>query len=182
VEGRDVAAVAVLSSLVISSDFALAPYSNMKLMDLAVFMGAYVFGFRVGASVAVITETLWSFLSPFGFAGAVAPFLVAGEILFAAAGALAARAWKPGGLGIGSKSLFIGALMLVCAFAWDLETNAATALIVFWPAISLRELLATEVLGIPFAIPHEEADFLLGLLVAPASAALVPRMARGKRA
>ncbi|HME18119.1 MAG TPA: hypothetical protein VKF15_00085 [Nitrososphaerales archaeon] len=170
-----VAVVAAFSALAVGSDFALAPYVNVKLMDTMVFVVAFLFGFRAGAGVAVVSETAWSFVSPWGAAGAITPFLVGGELLFAVAGWWSSRTWRDRSKPLSTHALFIGALMLVCAFLWDFETNAATALLAYWPALTLGKLLLTEGSGLPFALIHEVADFLLGMVVAPVAILAVPK-------
>ncbi|MBI3859662.1 MAG: hypothetical protein HY296_05410 [Thaumarchaeota archaeon] len=175
----DVATVAAFVAVIVGSDFALAPFPNVKLLDPVVFVVAYVFGFRMGATVAVISETVWAFVSPWGFAGPVAPFLVAGELIFAVAGWWASKVWGDRSKLISENAVFLGATMLMCAFAWDVETNAATALIAFWPSITLWNLAVTEAIGIPFAIVHEAADFALGIVFAPLAILLIPRL-RGR--
>ncbi|MDG7011828.1 MAG: hypothetical protein JRN11_07595 [Nitrososphaerota archaeon] len=171
-----VAMVAVFTSAIVGSDFVLAPYVDVKLLDTLVFVASFVFGLRVGASVAVLSETIWGFVSPFGMAGAILPFLVGGELLFALAGYGASRIWKysdrTGPLSI--RNLFFGAILSICAFAWDFETNLATGLLA--GATSVPSLLAYEVYGIPFMIAHEISDFALGSLLAPGVIALSWRM------
>ena len=163
----DVAVVAVFTSLVIGSDFALAGIANFKLMDTIVFMVAFVFGLKQGAAVAVLSETVWSVVSPWGQAGAISPFLIGGELLFAFAGWGAARIWGAEKKAISPTAAFIGATLAICAFIWDVETNAATGLLA--GANSFASILLYEVSGIPFMIPHELGDFLLGTLFAPAT-------------
>ena len=169
--------MAAFSAMIVGSDFALAPYANVKLLDVMVFVAAFLFGFRLGAAVGVISEGVWSVVSTWGPAGVMTPFLVGGELLFAAAGWWASKVWSDRGK-IGRNSLFVGALMLLCAFAWDLETNAGTAFVMSWPTTTLPIILAWEVSGIPFALVHEAADFFLGLLFAPTAILLIPRIAR----
>ncbi len=175
----DVAVVAAFSALIIGSDLALSgpEFSNIKLLDTLVFVSAYLFGFRVGAAVAVVSETAWSFVSPIGMAGAITPFLVTGELLFALAGWAASRAWgkKVGVLSV--NSVFIGASLAICAFLWDLETNAATALISYWPSLGIPQLLGTmfNPFTLLFSIAHEGSDFAFGILVAPALITVIPR-------
>lgn len=175
-----VAVVTVFSALIIGSDFALAPFANIKLLDVIVFVVAFVFGFRMGAAVAIISETAWSFVSPWGMAGAITPFLIGGELLFAAAGWWSSRMWGDRMKLPSFNALFLGAVMLLCAFLWDLETNAATALLWYWPNLSLQGLVLFEAQGILFALIHEGADFLLGMLFAPVAILLIPRMAKGR--
>jgi hypothetical protein len=172
---RRLALVPALSALIVGSDFALAPYVDVKLLDVVVFSAAFLYGFRLGAAVAVISEGAWSVVSPWGMAGAVTPFLIAGELLFAAAGWWASKVWADRSR-LPQNSIFIAALMLVCAFAWDFETNLATAFIASWPGLSVSEVVAWQVSGIPFSLVHEAADFCLGLLFAPAAILLIPRV------
>jgi hypothetical protein len=181
VRNAEIATVAVFSAAVVASDFALAPFANFKLMDTIVFMVAFVFGFRQGAAVAVVSEAVWSVVSPWGPAGAIAPFLIGGELLFAAAGWGASRVWRPEKEAVSYTAIFIGATLAICAFAWDFETNAATALIANWPGLTLGEVFGYELSGFVFPIPlaHELGDFLLGTALAPAALFLVPRLRRG---
>lgn len=176
----EVAVVAIFTAMIVGSDFALVPYLNLKLMDLGVFLVAYTFGFRPGAAVAVLSETVWSVVSPFGFAGAVAPFLVGGELLFAAAGWGACRVWGREGRALSPAALFMGATLAICAFAWDFETNAATALLATWPGTSLSQVIVYELQGFVFPTPlaHELWDFVLGASLAPAAILAMPRARR----
>ena len=171
----EVAVVATFSALAVGSDFALTPYVNVKLMDTIVFLVAFLFGFRAGAGVAVVSETAWSIVSPWGAAGAITPFLVGGELIFAIAGWWASKTWRDRSKPWGTLAVFIGASMLVCAFLWDFETNAATALLAYWPTLTLKDILATEGYGLPFALVHEVADFLLGMAAAPAAILTISR-------
>ena len=172
----EVATIAVFTALVVGSDFALYPFYSIKLMDTLVFLAAYVFGARVGAGVAILSETTWSFVSPIGAAGVITPFLVGGELLFVAAGWWASKVWGTKGGAVSLNAVFVGALMLVCAFVWDLETNVATAFIASWPTTTLEIVGAWQLFGIPFAAVHEAADFLLGMLVVPTAVLLTPRV------
>ena len=176
----DVAVVAVFTALVVGSDFALTPFVNFKLMDTVVFLVAFVFGFRQGASVAVLSETIWSVASPWGPAGLIAPFLIAGELLFAVAGWAGARVWGAQRERTAFPSVFIGATLAVCAFLWDFETNAGTALLANWPGLTMGELFGYELSGFvfPFPLAHELGDFLLGTLLAPATLLMIPRIRR----
>ena len=176
---RSIAVVAVFSAAIIGSDFALASVPNVKLLDTLVFVASFAFGLGTGAAVAVVSETVWSVVSPWGVAGAIAPFLVLGELLFALAGWGASKAWRRGTRVVSPVSLFIAATMAICAFVWDLETNAATALLEYWPKLTMQKLVATEIFGATFAVSHELSDFVLGLTLIPVVIALLPRI-RGR--
>jgi hypothetical protein len=172
----EVAVVAVFSALVVGSDFALAGLVNFKLMDIIVFMVAFVYGFRTGAAVAVVSEAVWSIVSPWGPAGIMTPFLVGGELLFVFAGWVASRLWSGEGP-LPLRSVFIGATLAICAFLWDFETDAVTALVWYGYGVSLPQLLVTEFWGylFPFPLAHEIADFMLGTLLAPAAILMMAR-------
>ncbi|MDA4124951.1 MAG: hypothetical protein OK438_05825 [Thaumarchaeota archaeon] len=179
---RTLAVIPVFAALIVGSDLVLAGIPNVKLVDTLVFVSAYVYGFRVGASVGILSEFLWAYLSPWGMPGYIAPFLIAGEVVYALAGFLAAKFWK-GSPGVPSgKSIFIGSILVLCAFFWDLETNLATALVQFWPTVTLAHVAATLVSGIPFMLSHEVSDFMFGMVFAPVIILLIPRlMARTQR-
>jgi hypothetical protein len=161
------AVTATFTALIVGSDFALAPFANVKLLDTVVFVVAFVFGFRIGAAVAVLSETVWSSVSPWGMGGAITPFLVGGELLFVFAGYATSKLWEaPERLpAFSAQNLYFGAILSVCAFVWDFETNIATGLIA--GAQTLASLLTYEVFGIPFTIAHELSDFVLGSALAP---------------
>ncbi len=159
----------MFTSLIIASDFGLSPILNVKLVDTLVFSSAFAFGFKVGAYVAVLSELIWSALSPYGFGGYIIPFLVIGELLYAFAGYSSSKIWRREGLSILSpQNFFFGAILAICAFIWDFETNLGTGLLVLWPNhITIPGLLAFEIFGIPFMVPHELSDFVLGSFLAP---------------
>ena len=165
---RTVATVALFTAVIIATDYGLAPVLNVKLMDTLVFSAAYVFGFRIGAYIAISSELIWGIASPYGFGGYFIPFLVAGELLFAVAGHFASRIWGvPKNPSIFSQqNFFFGAILLTCAFVWDFETNIAQGLLA--GARTFSSLLGYEILGIfPFMINHEIGDFVLGSFLAP---------------
>jgi len=164
---RQAAVVAAFTALAVASDFALAEIPNVKLVDPIVFSVAFVFGLEVGVYVGVLSELVWGVLSPYGFGGYIIPFLVGGEVLYALAGWAASRVWKGDGAAVSARNLYIGAVLALCAFLWDVETNAGSALVAFWPSVTLDRLVATEVVGIPFMVAHELGDLVTGAVVAP---------------
>ena len=68
---------------------------------------------------------------------------------------------------LSARNLFFGAILAICAFIWDFETNIATGLLALWPRENLVGVLIFEVTGIPFMIAHELSDFILGAALAP---------------
>jgi hypothetical protein len=164
---RDIALVAAFTALAVASDFALVDIPNVKLVDPIVFSVAFVFGLEMGVYVGVLSELVWGTLSPYGFGGYIIPFLVAGEVIYALAGWAAARVWAGEGPRVSARNLYFGAVLALCAFLWDLETNAGTAVLSFWPPLTVQKLLATEAVGIPFMVSHEVSDLVTGAVLAP---------------
>lgn len=174
--------MAIFSALVVGTDYALAPFVSFKLLDTVVFLVAFVYGFKQGAAVALVSETVWSVVSPWGPAGIVSPFLIGGELVFALAGWGASKVWHADGRVLSPLALFIGATLSICAFIWDFEANAVTALVWFGPGLNLSQLFTVELAGFVFPVPmaHEMADFALGTLLAPASLLIMPRLRRAQ--
>ncbi|MEM0287314.1 MAG: hypothetical protein QXR69_02310, partial [Conexivisphaerales archaeon] len=164
---HSVAIVSIFVALILGSNYLLAPLANVKLEDTMVFVASYLYGIGIGASVAILAETAWSTISPYGFAGAIMPFLVAGELIYAIAGYFASKIWNGDGI-FSSRNIAFGSIMAVCAFIWDFETNAATGLIAQGGRLGLNTLLSYEAFGLPFMISHELSDFAFGAFVAPA--------------
>jgi hypothetical protein len=168
-----VAFVAIFTAMTVGSDIALSGLVNVKLLDTFVFVSAYLFGFRVGAAVGLLSETIWSVYSPYGFAGAIAPFLLVGELVFALAGWTASKVWGPEIKLNSPYPLFVGGMLTVCAFVWDFETNAATALLGYSPNAFWVGVFGPQTLL--FIIPHEISDFVFGTLLAPLFISIIPR-------
>jgi hypothetical protein len=164
---KDLALVSTFTALAVASDFALTDLPNVKLVDPIVFSVAFVFGLELGAYVGVLSEVIWGTLSPYGFGGPIIPFLVAGEIMYALAGWAAARVWRGESSRLSARNLYFGAVLALCAFLWDIETNAGTALLVSWPSLTLQILAVYEAQGIPFALVHEVSDLFTGAVLVP---------------
>ena len=163
---RTLALIAIFTSLILASDYVLSPVFNVKLLDTLVFVSAYVFGYRVGASIAILSEFIWGTVNPNGFGGLIIPFLIAGELIYVLAGYVASRVWRIDEMSaLSARNLFLGATLAICSFLWDLETNLATGLLE--GARTFVQYIPFLIAGIPFAIPHELSDFAFGALLAP---------------
>ena len=167
---RDVAVMAVFSALAVSSNYALLAFPQVKLMDSLVFISAYLFGFGVGAGVAVITWLVYGSVNPLGAAGfPLLLVLMVGELIFAFSGALLGRSWKRTAVfGNGSKflnkSLVLGITGLLSAFVYDFWTNAIDGLLIYR---SIDGIVLRWITGVYFALAHEIADFVLFAFVVP---------------
>jgi uncharacterized membrane protein len=166
---RTISIIAIFTSLIIASDYVLTPVLNVKLMDTLVFSSSFAFGFKIGASIAVLSELIWSTVTPYGFYFPIIPFLVGGELLFAFAGYFVSKFWRLDEISpLAVENVFFGGVLAICAFIWDLETNIATGLLA--GARSWIALLGFEVVGYigGFNIAHEASDFVFGSTLAPA--------------
>lgn len=175
---RTISVIAIFTSLIIASDYALTPALNVKLMDTLVFSSSFAFGFKIGAAIAVLSETIWSTITPFGFYFPIMPFLIGGELLFALAGYFVSKMWKSEKVSaLSTENLFFGAVLCICAFFWDLETNIATGLLT--GARNFAVLLGFEVVGYigGFNIAHEASDFVFGSTLVPIVIAYLQRHA-----
>jgi len=164
---KDLARVSAFTALAVASDFALTDLLNVKLVDPIVFSVAFVFGLEMGVCVGVVSEVIWGTLSPYGFGGYIIPFLVAGEVVYALAGWATSRIWRGETSRLSARNLYFGAVLALCAFLWDLETNVGTALIASWPSLTLEIVAVYEYLGIPFMMAHEVSDLATGAILAP---------------
>jgi len=165
---RTISVIAIFTSLIIASDFALTPALNVKLMDTLVFSSTFAFGFKIGASIAILSELIWSIVTPYGFFLPITPFLVGGELLFAFAGYFASKIWNYDNVSpLAAENLFFGSILAICAFIWDFETNIATGLIA--GAHTLLTLFAFEFnpATLYFSLAHEVSDFVFGSSLAP---------------
>jgi len=176
-----VAMITVFTALIIGSDYVLAGWANVKLLDSLVFLAAYLFGFRIGASVGVLSEFIWAYATPWGSPGYIAPFLVAGEVIYALAGSAASRIWASEPSFRSGTNVALGGLLAICALVWDLETEFGTALIGFWPSVTMANYVGTVLLGLPFTLAHEVSDFVFGAFLVPAAIMVIPRFGWSQR-
>jgi hypothetical protein len=179
---RTIATVAVFVALVVGSNFALAELPDSKLDGLIVFASTVAFGASTAGAVAILSELIWSQVSPWGPSGSsLLPFLLSGEMLYVLAGVIAVRLAKRTGGGLTERGALFGGVLVLSTLAWDLWTNFGTALLFYGSAINLAGLLLVEFNppALLFDIVHEGTNLLLGLFVAPiVSDLIVRRVAR----
>ncbi|MDA4127289.1 MAG: hypothetical protein OK452_08850 [Thaumarchaeota archaeon] len=180
-KSQSVAIVMVFTALIVGSDYVLAGIANVKLLDSLAFLAAYLFGFRIGASVGILSEFIWAYATPWGAPGYIAPFLIVGEVIYALAGSAASRIWAKEQTFLSGKSVALGGLLAICALVWDLETEFGTALIAFWPSVTVVNYAATVLVGLPFTLAHEVSDFLFGMLLVPTLILMIPRLGWTRR-
>jgi uncharacterized membrane protein len=159
--------IGVMTALCISSNYLMIGITNVKFMDLFVFISGYIMGSLAGASVGTLTWFVYGTLNPYGFS---LPTLIAtcmGESLYGIVGGIFGKF----GLSASSTSstmitekrfweanLKIGIVGFLLTFIYDLFTNVVTGIVFEIP------LIAWIIAGIPFAIAHETSNFFFFFL------------------
>ncbi len=172
---RRAATVATFAALIVGSNFVLYELPNVMLDAAVVVLTTIAFGVAVGASVAVISELVWSQVSPWGASGAyLLPFLLTAELLYVLAGWAVRRLLK-GEPDVAHRGILFGGVLGIFTFLWDLWTNFGTALLA--TNVSLPAVLAVEFnpLTLPFSAMHELSNLLLGLALVPAVLLFLPK-------
>jgi len=86
------ALIPVFTALSLATNYAMIDIPNVKLMDAFVFIAAFLFGLEVGLGTAISIWAVYGFINPYGQDDlALLLFLMAGECLYAVAGALLSR-------------------------------------------------------------------------------------------
>jgi hypothetical protein len=163
---RRVAAISVLTALAITTDYALFPLANVKLMDTIVFVTALVFGLEAGVSVGALTWLVYGTFNPLGADGGLfLVLLMLSETVYAFLAVVARRTIDPKAA-LPTRSIVWGALGLIGAFLYDLNTIVTPAVIGGAPLtpVSLVILLTP---ASPFMLAHEASDFVFFATVAP---------------
>jgi hypothetical protein len=167
---RYVALIAVFSALAVATNYAMYPLFQVKLMDSLVFISAYLFGFKVGGSVAAITWLVYGSLNPLGAAGfPLLLILMGSEMVYAFSGHYLSRIWnRTTNFGEGkkfiNKSIILGLTGLLSAFVYDMLTNAIDGLIIYR---SIQGIFIRIGTGAIFAIIHEVANFFIFAFIVP---------------
>jgi len=98
---------------------------NLEFTSLISFVTGMAFGSLLGAMLGALVMFINGFLSPYGFAGVVLPFQIAGIVLVGATGGLYARIttykWSAGNF---METMVLGASL---TFIYDVVTNVGTA-------------------------------------------------------
>ena len=177
---RPVATIAVFTALIVGSNLALTNLPDVKLDAALIFMTTIVFGAYAGASVAVLSETIWSQISPWGASGAyLLPFLVSAELLYVVAGLIARRMLKGRWDAVDGSSVWFAGLLGIFTFLWDVWTNLGYA--VLGTPLSLGPILLVEFnpLALSFNVTHEVSNIVLGAAFVPATLILLPKVSKG---
>ena len=162
---QKIAIVSVFTALAISTDYAMLPLANIKLMDTIVFVSGLLFGLNVGVSVGALTWLVYGTVNPLGSdGGALLLILVVSETVYAFLGSLAHKTFGFKEVGVPARSLFWGCLGLIGAFIYDLATIITPTMLT---GVPFGVAVASLVPAVPFMLAHEISDFVFFAAVGP---------------
>lgn len=160
-----VAIVSLFAALAITTDYAMFPLANIKLMDTIVFVSGLVFGMGVGVAVGGLTWLVYGTVNPLGSdSGLLLVILIVSEMVYAVLGSLARRSFSAESVGVPAKSLYWGCLGLIGAFIYDLVTIIVPTMIA---GASFEVAASSLVLAVPFMLAHEISDLVFFATAGP---------------
>lgn len=165
VDTRRLALQSVLTALCLGIQLLPRPM-NLEFTSLIAFAGGMVFGSLYGASLGALVMLANGFLSPYGFAGVVLPFQIAGMGLVGTAGGLYRRingnVWAFGRFG---EAAVLGAFLTLI---YDVLTNLGTAVFLM-SGLPFHEALVTALVwgAVPSAVHILWNAALFGVVTVP---------------
>jgi len=164
-----IAVIVTFCALSIGTDYTLVGVSNVKPMDLIVFIGGFTYGPVVGSLIGIVSWLIYGVANPFGFEPRIWLATMFAEPVYAIIGSLLRRAL--GSPNLGSLRFRYSVLFATMGFfptvVYDLITNTVYAFVYNTP------VFVALFIGAPFAVVHEGANFLIfGACSVPALRAL----------
>ncbi len=157
--------------MALGTNYAMIDIPNVKLMDALVFIGAFLFGMRVGVGSAISIWAVYGFVNPYGQADFITlAFVMLGECFYAITGGLLSRTSVTRDLlrqdrPYGRMSLVFGLIGFQATFAYDVLTNFGTW--IFRASSVYQALIIGIITGVPFAILHEGSNLVFFSTVVP---------------
>lgn len=173
-----IAVIALLAALAVSTDYAMLPLANIKLMDTIVFVAALLFGLDVGVSVGGLTWLVYGSINPQGAAGGpLLVLLIISETVYAFLGYIARTVFNFEDSGVPTRRLLWACLGTIGALIYDLNTIITPSLLSGAP---LDVAVASLVPAALFMVAHEASDFIFFGTVGPSLAAAMLRVAKAR--
>jgi hypothetical protein len=171
---KQLAIITILTALSIGTNYAMISFYNVKFMDLIVFIGGFCFGPFVGASIGVVSWTVYGSLNPLGFSLPIWISTIVSESIYGVAGGISRGMLSSGeATSLGSHRIstyaFFGAAGMLLTFVYDIITNIVFGYISGWSI-----LFAVIVGFFPFGLVHVVSNGLFfGLGCAPTIKAIL---------
>ncbi|MFP3950982.1 MAG: hypothetical protein ACLFVP_02405 [Candidatus Bathyarchaeia archaeon] len=150
-QSRKIATLAILTSTALSTNYLLIGVSNIKLMDLIVFVSGFLFGPGFGLSLGILIWLIYGTLNPYGFSLPILAACMMGEALYGLSGGFIART-SDFAYNDWTADPRMGIIGFIITFIYDLFTNLVSALTVGIP------ITVALISGIPFALVHEVSN------------------------
>ncbi len=155
--------IGVMTSLSVATNYLMLSLTNVKLMDLFVFVSGYLRGPLVGVLVGCFTWLIYGTLNPYGFSLPILIATMSGESIYGIIGGLSSHFRIFGDFGFSSSfkgdvwslNFKFAILGFFCTFIYDLYTNIISGLVSGLP------IVAALILGIPFSLIHEVSNLIL---------------------
>jgi uncharacterized membrane protein len=159
---KKICLMALFVSAGVSLGFALAQLPNVELVTATIFLSGYFLGIKEGILVGILTEALYSLLSPYGLAAP--PLFLAQIVSMGAAGAAGALFHQHQ-----SKIKINGSIQLgIIGFGVTLLFAVLTTLsFVLLIEFSIHRLIGSFFYGLGFYITHLATNTLIFALLIP---------------
>jgi len=163
---RKIVSLIILTSLCVSLQLAPRP-PNVEFTSLIVFLVGAVFGASFGATLAILVMLINGFFSPWGFAGLMLPFQIAGMAITGIGGGLYRR--TRGGLYDGRSHVEVAVLGAFFTLVFDFITNFGVAVSYMLTGTPiLIAVISTIISGALFSLVHVVSNFFVfGIVFVP---------------
>jgi hypothetical protein len=164
-----------MTAACVATNYLLIGLTNVKFMDLIVFISGLAFGATVGSSVGVLTWLVYGTLNPYGFSLPILFATSLSETIYGLAGGILGRLglFTYASLGrnrVLTEGLKFAAVGFLLTFVYDLLTNVATSYSLGLP------LIPVLVVGIPFSLLHEVSNAAFFFLGVPPMLKLIKKL------
>jgi uncharacterized membrane protein len=170
---RKIAAILVLVALATGTSYAMMPLYNIKLMDIIVFLGGFLFGPLAGGLIGILSWSVYGTLNPLGFSLPIWLATMFSESIYGVAGGAIGKLLTKPDVNLKSQArglcVFFGALGLLLTLSYDVVTNIVFGYVNNW------SIFFSVLTGfIPFGLAHELSNaFFFGVGCVPAISALL---------
>ncbi len=173
---RKVAVITTFAALTLATNYALAPFPNIKLFDTLVFISALLFGLDVGLSTAVLSWLVYGSVNPWGTASLyLISILAVSETVYAFFGWFASRLQGVSLYTKAERSLMFGLMGLIGALIYDVNT-IVTPFVLIGFSVSTSFLYLLNPATLWFMLAHELSDFVFFSTIAPILIVAISRL------
>jgi len=149
-----IAIIVTFCALSIATNYALIGVSNVKVMDLIVFVGGFLFGAVIGSSIGMFSWLIYGAINPIGFHPQIWLATMLAETVYGLTGAVLRKAL--GSASLDGRRLRLSVLFATMGFLptvlYDMATNVVYASVFQVP------LVVAIFEGAPFTVLHEVAN------------------------